>query len=281
MAKYFDCFRTQTLTCEGCPFNLGTACQLAGKTAKVEGKYGVCYLEDCLPFMHRYANQQLELLFSDTVWGHDYQDRAQKPMGINQKATKQDRIPYDDHWDPEFHRQWFREAQRISRAQVVCVGRKNKNWWIEEFKPIDWVTIYYKNGQGSTAISRYSAKMDYYCFGDLEWWKHHKFHRDVYEVYIHNGFLRDNDEAMKHPSPKDYDTWAAMIGDLGKEEPLHSIYDPFAGSCTIGEVAESLGISWIATELKTEYMEDIAFRIARGQTRKAKQQKSKITGWIT
>jgi hypothetical protein len=42
-----------------------------------------------------------------------------------------------------------------------------------------------------------------------------------------------------------------------------------------------LGISWIATELKTEYMEDIAFRIARGQTRKAKQQKSKITGWIT
>lgn len=245
----------------------------------VKGTFGECYLMDCLEYMQSLPDQSIDLVFTDTIWGHDYQENAQKPMGINQKAKKQERVPYLDKWVPEFHIAWFLEAQRISKAQVVCVGRKHKQWWIESFQPIDWVTLYYRNGQGSTKISKYSAKMDYYCFGKEEWWKEHKFFRDVYETYIHNGFLRDEKiYQYKHPSPKDYTTWAAMIQDL---KPL-SILDPFMGSGCLAEVCESLGITWTGCELNQDnhkncanYDEDIAHRIFLGQTRYAQRKTKK------
>lgn len=237
----------------------------------VNGTFGGCYIEDCLKVMEAHEDKAFDLVFTDTLWGHDYQDNAQKPMGINQKAHKQERVPYLDKWDPEFHHKWFTEAQRISNAQVVCVGRKHKNWWIQTFNPLDWVTLYYKNGQGSTKISRYSAKMDYYCFGDEQWWKDHKFHRDVYETYIHNGFLRDeSDYLYKHPSPKDYKTWADMLHDLKPS----SVLDPFMGSGCLAEVGEALGLAWAGCELNLSaenqpagYDADIAHRIKLGQAR--------------
>jgi hypothetical protein len=245
----------------------------------VKGLYGECFLMDCIEYMQSLEDKSIDLIFTDTLWGHDYQDNAQKPMGINQKATKQDRVPYNDVWNPEFHITWFLEAQRISNAQVICVGRKHKQWWIESFQPIDWVTLYYKNGQGSTAISHYSAKMDYYCFGDSNWWKAHKFHRDVYETYIHNGFLRDeSDYIYKHPSPKDYKTWNEMLCDL---KPL-SIYDPFMGSGCLAEVGEANGLNWVGTELNISdkglpagYDADIAHRIQLGQHRYQEKKKEK------
>jgi DNA modification methylase len=245
----------------------------------VNGTFGCCYLENCLTVMQAYPDKAFDLMFTDTLWGHDYQDNAQKPMGINQKAHKHERVPYLDKWDPDFHLKWFKEAQRISNAQVVCVGRKHKNWWIQTFNPIDWVTIYYKNGQGSTKISKYSAKMDYYCFGDEAWWKEHKFHRDVYETYIHNGFLRDEQiYQYKHPSPKDYKTWAEMLMDLKPS----SILDPFMGSGCLAEVGEALGFCWAGCELNQDangkcayYDEDIEHRIFLGKARFYKQKKEK------
>ena len=250
----------------------------------VKGLYGECFLGDCIQYMHTLEDQSIDLLFTDTLWGHDYQNNAQKPMGINQKAHKQERVPYEDKWNPNFHIKWFTEAQRISKAQVVCVGRKHKNWWIETFQPIDWVTLYYKNGQGSTKISRYSAKMDYYCFGNEQWWKDHKFHRDVYETYIHNGFLRDESQYIyKHPSPKDYKTWKEMIQDLKPE----SIYDPFMGSGCLAEVCESLQIKWVGTELNLSdkglpagYDQDILHRIQLGQDHHKKNKRKKITAFL-
>jgi len=249
----------------------------------IEGTYGMCIIKDCLEYMQSLPDKSIDLIFTDTLWGHDYQDHAQKPMGINQKAHKQDRVPYNDQWNPEFHINWFLEAQRVSKAQIICVGRKHKQWWIESFQPIDWVTLYYKNGQGSTKISHYSAKMDYYCFGDEQWWKEHKFHRDVYETYIHNGFLRDEEYKYNHPSPKDYKTWAEMIQDLKPS----LVYDPFMGSGCLAEVGESLGIKWIGTELNLSdkglpagYDLDILHRIQLGQDRNKKNKRKKITAFL-
>jgi hypothetical protein len=240
---------------------------LSPSLTTISGSYGTAYLTNCLKFMKTLPDRAFDLVFTDTIWGHDYQKNAQKPMGINQQATKQNRVPYMDKWVPSFHQTWFREAQRISNAQVVCVGRKHKNWWISEFRPLDWVTLYYKNGQGSTAISNYSAKMDYYCFGDPLWWKKHKFHRDVYETYIHNGFLRDSEDTYNNPSPKDTATWFAMLADLRPS----SVYDPFLGSGTIGEVGERLKLAWAGTEMNLNHLgqpagydADIRYRIDRG-----------------
>lgn len=249
---------------------------------EIRGQYGIAYLQDCLVWMKAQADKSVELVFTDTVWGQDYDQKAQKPMGINKKAKKQDRIPYPDTWDPEFHKQWFPEAQRISQAQILCVGKRHINWWVKEYDPIGMVPIVYKNGQGSTKISRYSGHMMYLCFGDESWWKHDKLHRDfttqiitrnefangmVYETYIHNGFLRDNEEELKHPSPKDFTTWNEMIQDLNSEKRISLIYDPFLGSGALAEVAEANGYPWVGTEIKAEYAEDIQLRIAKGQGR--------------
>jgi DNA modification methylase len=234
---------------------------------EIRGNYGVAYLQDCLIWMKAQADKSISLIFTDNVWGHNYHLKAQKPMGINKKAKKQNRIPYNDEWKPDFQAQWFTEAQRISEAQVVCVGRVNLKWWYRTFDVIDSCDVIYKNGQGSTAISRYSGKMPYLCFGDLEWWKHHKFHRDYYEVYIHNGFLRDNEEELKHPSPKDFTTWNEMIQDLNSEKRIPLIYDCFLGSGCLAEVCEANGYPWVGTEIKEDYADDIQLRIAKGQGR--------------
>jgi len=232
--------------------------------SELKGNYGQAYIQDCLKHMSRLPDKTYDLCFTDCPWGHDYQDHAQKPMGINQKAVKQERIPYDDAWKPEFHKQWFPEAQRTSHAQVVCVGSRHLDWWYAEMKPIGFVALIYKNGQGSTKVSRYSGCMLYLCFGEEDWWKHHKFHRNFYEVYIHNGFLRDNETELKHPSPKDFGTWYQMISDLNNKIPLTSVYDPFLGSGAEAEVCEALGIPWAGTEIMPEYANDIQLRIQKG-----------------
>lgn len=238
---------------------------------ETSGKYGKCVFADCLDIFKELKPHQADgfydLCFTDTLWGHNYEKNAQKPMGINKKATKQNRIPYPDPWDPEFHKTWFPAVQKLTNAQVVCVGKKHVNWWVKEFDPLGMVPIVYRNGQGSTAISRYSGHMMYLCFGKEQWWKQHKHHRDfveqaVYPTYIHNGFLRDdeNEEIAVHPSPKDFETWYMMIKDLKPR----SLLDPFAGSCVIGEVAEALGIPWLAMELMEEYYLHAKFRIHKG-----------------
>jgi hypothetical protein len=235
---------------------------LKHKTTEIKGNFGICRIENCLD---RLPKGNWDLIFTDTIWGHNFHKKAQKPMGINKKAVKQNRIPYEDSWQPEFHKQWFKLALEHSNAQVVCVGKNHVNWWIKEFDPIGLVPLVYKNGQGSTKISRYSGHMLYLCFGKESWWKKHKLHRDfveqtVYETYIHNGFLRDNSDELNHPSPKDFDTWFQMISDLSPE----NVYDPFAGSCATGEVCEAAHIIWEGSELKPEYQSDIEFRIQKG-----------------
>jgi len=161
----------------------------------IAGNFGKCYIEDCITHMKKLPDKCFDILFTDTLWGHDYQKNAQKPMGINQKAKKQNRTPYMDKWNPEFHKSWFEEAQRISNAQIVCVGRLHKYDWIQMFKPTWEIQVYYRNGQGSTQNAKYSAHMPYLiygdelwifehlpylCYGDDEFWKKKKFYRDVY-----------------------------------------------------------------------------------------------------
>jgi DNA modification methylase len=60
-----------------------------------------------------------------------------------------------------------------------------------------------------------------------------------------------------------------MISELKPE----SIFDPTAGTCTIGEVGESLGIPWLGCELNAEYRTDIEYRIYRGIERKEQRKR--------
>lgn len=238
------------------------------------GKFGICYLCDNMDPKHGLPSldtKSWDLCFTDTIWGHDYDGK--KPFGINKKAKKRDVQTYNDAWVPDYHLTWMKEIQRITNAQVVCVGRKHYDWWIINFQEThQWdIDIVYPNGQGSTKTSKHGARMPYLCFG-TDWWKQNKFWKDVYQTYISNGFLRT--ESFYNPSPKDVDLWASMLSDLDPK----SVIDPFGGSGTLAEACEILGIPWLMYEQNIDidgnpakYHLDIQKRIKRGMKKHSQQ----------
>jgi DNA modification methylase len=243
---------------------------------QIDGKNGTLYYCDCLEMLEKLPDKSIDLIFTDTLWGCDYEKRAEKPQGINQRAIKEYVIPYQDTWDPEFHKRWFKLAQQKSLAQVLCVGRKHWKWWVKEFDPIGFISLVYDNGQGSTPISRFTSMMPYWCFGDAEFWKKHKFRYEYYPMYLENGFLHNTKYKFLNPSPKSLILWANMLYDLGSVNPLRNACDPFAGSGTLGAACEVLQIDWLAAELEIRYRPDAEFRIFEEAKRFADRYENKI-----
>ena len=227
----------------------------------IKGNFGECGIGNCLE-----AEGQWDLCFTDTLWGKGYD--GTKPSGINRKAIKPWVINYDDVWDAIFMGKWFKKFQLLTKAQVVATGWKYFNWWVKFWDPIGIHMVTYNNGQGMTKTAIHGSMSPYVCFGG-DWWKKHKFFRSHTQTYIQNGFL--NPGRCIHPSPKDYETWVQLIGDLHPK----SVVDPFAGSCAIGEVCESLGIKWRGYELEPRYAPLIKERIQLGIERYEKRQRYK------
>ncbi|WP_457558288.1 DNA methyltransferase [Candidatus Harpocratesius sp.] len=230
----------------------------------VAGKYGFCEIVNCIYAMRKMKDKSVDLIWTDPPWGYTYD--GTNPKGINQQTKHPERINYNDEFNPDFNKKWFSEAIRIANGVVICPGRIHLNWWIKLTEPIGILTLIFKNGQNSTRISKYAGSAYYLCYGDF--FKTHKFHRDFYQTYIQNGFLRKNRELI-HPSPKDFETWKELIEELSPQ----SIMDPFFGSGTCGEVAETLGIRWYGCEIEPRYLEDIQKRIQAGINRRKKREK--------
>jgi DNA modification methylase len=219
---------------------------------------------DCLgpDGMPNLQDNEFELCFSDPPWGYEYD--GTNPKGINQQTYHPERENYNDEFNPDFNLQFFQEMNRTCKATVIIMGRLYLFWWIRNTQPLDLFTLTFKNGQNSTKISKYNATCHYLCYGKQNrFWIEHKFHRNHYETYITNGFLRDKEYTYTHPSPKDFKTWEYMLNEL---KPA-SVLDPFGGSGTIGEVCESLGIKWLAFEIKEDYYTDAKYRIEKGMQR--------------
>lgn len=237
----------------------------------IKGNYGKTLFCDCMDQQYGLPSLQdnaFEVCWSDVPWGYEYDGK--NPKGINQTTFHPERENYSDTFDPEFIHEYFTQMQRISKTQVLCTGRIHFYWWVKFYNPIHHVTIVFKNGQNSTSISDFAASAYYVAFGDKDFWVHHKFHRDVYETYITNGFLRDKVKFMNHPSPKDFRTWYMMIADLNRtmpkktRVPIVNIVDPFAGTCCLAEVAECLGIPYLCYEIEEKYYDIANFRTKRG-----------------
>jgi DNA modification methylase len=232
---------------------------------EIKGNYGKCIFTDCLApeGMPSFKDKQFDLIFSDPPWGYDYD--GQTPNGINKKATFHDRINYEDSFDDKFNKKFHNEMLRVSRSIVMIMGRIHLFWWIRNTEPIDLFTLVFRNGQGGTKISKYNGTCHFLCYGDQEYWKDHKFHRNFYETYIHNGFLRLTEYKLIHPSPKDFNTAYDLIKELNPK----SVLDPFFGSGCVGEVCEALGVSYVGLEICEDYAGDIEQRIQAGIKRRS------------
>jgi len=247
----------------------------------IKGNFGEVRICDCfdktygLPSL---KDKQFDLFFSDVPWGHEFD--GTKSLGANKILyDKPKKVNYEDSFNPKFNLKYYKEVRRISNGSVIITGKKALFWWIRNTEPLELFIFAFKNGVAQSKISTFNGLGWWICYGDF--FKKHKFHRNYetvtdiekvygYETYIENGFLANNKEyEYIHPSPKDYKTWNKAISDL---KPTNMI-DIFAGSGTLAEVGESLGIPYVCFEIENRYIPDIKYRIDQGIERYKKLQK--------
>ena len=231
------------------------------QTNQLIGNYGQCHIGDCLDYMHTLSDQQFDLGFTDPPWGHKYNGKT--PMGINAQVYKEEIINYDDQFNPIWNHLWFTELTRVCKRVVIAMGWRHFNWWVANTDPRGYFFLTFKNGQGSTKVCKHNAVHPFLCYGDAFRDRKKKFHWNFLDTYIPNGFLRGTYKFI-HPSPKPFQDWYKMISELHPD----SLFDPFAGTCTIGEVGEALRIPWEGVELNKDYSKDIQYRIRCGMTYK-------------
>ncbi len=250
----------------------------------IRGNFGKVQFCDCLEYLHSLHDQSRDLAFLDPPWGHDY--NGKRPMGINAQAEHDHVENYNDSFDPDWNLKWFHEIMRVHRRVVIAMGWRHFNWWVATTNPRGYHFLCFKNGQGSTRVTKHNAMHPLLCYGEgfNNWdakfhWNFTPSHLDadtfycVYmQTYIRNGFLRMEEHKYTHGSPKPAEDWADMIQELNPTD----IADYFAGTCCIGEVGEWLGIPWDATELRAECYDDCDYRIHKGMLRN-KQTRKQLT----
>lgn len=206
--------------------------------------------------MKEIPDKSFDLGFSDPPWGHEYDGK--RPMGINAQVYKEKNVSYEDKFNPEWNLEWFGHLLRICDRVVIAMGWKHFNWWVRETDPLGYFFWYFRNGQGQTKICNHNSMHPLLCYGNFKS-RDRKFRYNCRETFIPNGFLR-SDNNLIHPSPKPFRDWKLLIEELNPK----SIFDPFAGSCPIGEVGEYLGIKWLGLEIEPLYMNDAEYRINKG-----------------
>lgn len=233
---------------------------------EVNGNFGKCTFIDCFDGMKRIPDNEYDFSIIDPPWGVNVD--GTKKRGISKKGypnqRHDERINYDDKFDPGFNKKWFDELQRISKVQVVCIGRQKEYYWIRNFEPIGSIIIVIRNPYGSSKVSKFNAYSPYFLHGDLQ--VENKLFKNVYFITMQCGFLNNTKKYhFIHPSPKNFDLWRDITKDFfkGKYEGK-KIIDIFGGTSTLGEVGESLGIQWQTFEIKEDYLPDVEYRIERG-----------------
>jgi site-specific DNA-methyltransferase (adenine-specific) len=231
-----------------------------------QGNFGKCEFKDCRDGMEGIPNDHYHLALIDPPWGVKID--GNKKRGISKKGfpnqRHDERINYPDEFDHDFNLQWFQELQRISKVQILCVGRQKEYYWIREFNPLGTLIIIIKNPYGSSKISKFNSYSPYLVFGDLK--KENKFKRNVMYLVINCGFLNNREKHKYiHPNPKTYDLWKDIVLEFFKGNfKGKRIIDIFGGTCTLGEVGESLGIEWKTFEINKAYLPDVEYRVTRG-----------------
>ncbi|MHA1382375.1 MAG: DNA methyltransferase [Candidatus Helarchaeota archaeon] len=228
---------------------------------EVKGNYGKCLIIDNMDEINglpSLEDKSWDLCLTDPPWGYK-ESNQYRPLGLNRKRIKTDDDvkTYNDEFDESFFLGCVSNILRVSRQSCIATGLKKLNWWFQYYPPLGIFVVVFNNGQCMTKISQFSAFAPYLCYGER--FKKHKFHKNIYNTYIRNGFLRDM-EGLVHPYPKNAKDWQHII----KELKPQSVIDPFMGSGTAAQVCEQLGIKWLGFEIKKEYIPDIEKRIKIG-----------------
>ena len=252
----------------------------------IEGNYGKCYICDNmdknvgLPSLN---NKTHGLCISDPPYNVNYSEAdcriKQKTDGTmirfqQFKDTKHEL--YNDNITnyEEFSRKWFTEIMRICNQLIFTCGNKMScvaNWF--KIQTPDAMIIHYKkNCTSINSLFRHNLYEPILVYGKFR--NKFDFNRDVIDLPVTWGFLRDKSLVLKHPHPKEEKLYKIFIERL---KPL-SVLDPFLGSGTTAQVCEEIGVNWIGYEINPEYINDIKTRIKIGIKSHANQYQAESLG---
>lgn len=230
---------------------------LCVKIMKVcKGKFGKVLFCDCIDETHGLPSldsDSYELTLTDPQYNVEYK---------GDRITSKDVIVYEDKNEDYYDlmKAWFTEAERISKRVVFTPGNKNLRFWVCYKKPVD-LGFHYKKTSPSPATAAYFCVYDLILFYGVYGKK-----RVNHLVFDYLNELTD----YKHPCPKTFSFWEALLLQLEPE----SVLDPFMGSGTTAHVCEKYGIKYLGYELKKEYFDVIQKRIQEGINERIQLQKN-------
>lgn len=242
---------------------------------KIKGNYGTCYICDNMHpkfGLTTWPANYFQLSLTDPPYNID----AKKPGGVH-KNTKVEQRPeiriYNDKKDKEVYfkwcNSWFTALKQISKSGAIFTGYTNLGYWLWNHNLEYW--IWYKRNSGTRAYNAFfNAQEPIVTFGKMP----RKVKHDIFDIYVNNGFLNKSREKWIHPHPKPL-RLIKLILEQARIDGI--VIDPFAGSGTVIEICEEMGIHWVAYEINPQFIPDIEKRIQRGIVFHQNYQKTNAT----
>jgi hypothetical protein len=160
-----------------------------------------------------------------------------------------------------FSRRWFEMAARLSEVVVFTPGSsvKNVHMWMEIKEPREMMIHYKENSVAYKHSCRFSRYEPILAYGDLQ---NFHFYSDVFKFHLDSSFIKKNH--IKGSTAKEIKFWIAVITRGVKRVKQKVIFDPMAGSGPTVQIAEELGLPWLAFEINPENADDIRTRVRLG-----------------
>jgi site-specific DNA-methyltransferase (adenine-specific) len=186
------------------------------------------HLGDCVEYMRTLPDQSIDVIVTDP------------PYGIG-KAK----------WDISFPTDWIDEAWRVTSRMLVMQGSGgvvNAGQAIGKYR--ECVVLHSRNGMSRSAIA-FGNYIPVLACGDWKW-------KARPNLLAFNVSMK---EKIDHPCPKPLAAMELLIDRY--TEPGWTVFDPYAGSGTIGVACVKAGRKFIGCEIEPKYFDIAKTRIEK------------------
>ncbi len=250
---------------------------MINESHKIKGKYGTCYITDCISGLQELGlpPQHFDLTLTDIPYNIDSGQTKGRGVDIPKRYVE---LYNDQKTFAEYYawcKLWFETVMPITKKLIFTCGKYNIGYWQWFFRDImydynDWGL---NNSPSRGFITDYQYSEPILFFGKYtqkERWRNNKNKDGNPFYYLCNTGLRENHEfkvwhlvnpkpsyKLKHPHPKPFDMYLDFITHYHPRLAC----DPCVGSGMNIRVFELLHVKWIAFETNPEYISDIEWNI--------------------
>lgn len=191
---------------------------------------------DCLEIMKTFPDKSFDLVLTDPPYNTE--SIGPKKRIYNVGVMK---LPEKEY--KKFCKDWFSEAQRISKNILFTPGISNTHYYPQPF----WQICWHKPAAVSfNRMGGFNAWEPIFFYGKIPKGKH------IGQDYKLQNTLNTTDKIEKqHPCPKPLPLWQWLVDRFTNEND--SILDPFMGSGTTLVAAKKLNRNAVGIEISPEY----------------------------